>query len=166
MEALEVWPENNAVAHSCLQCLVALCKDNAMMKANVTVAALRPVIRVLQEGGARYAIAERGFTLLAVLQVLLRRIWPCLCSTAFCVKLLHAHVLSEHQCVCNACCCISASLRSQRMTLPELRGQREGNGGGMSMHAMACSSRMCSNDRHVSDVLTATHAARRLGGTT
>lgn len=69
VEALEVWPDSNKVAHACLQCLVALCKDNAMMKANVTVAALKPVIRVLQEGGARYAIAERGFTLLAVLQV-------------------------------------------------------------------------------------------------
>lgn len=69
VEALDVWPDNHAVAHSCLQCLVALCKDNAMMKANVTVAALRPVVRVLQHGGARFAIAERGFTLLAVLQV-------------------------------------------------------------------------------------------------
>lgn len=69
VEALDVWPDNHAVAHCCLQCLVALCKDNAMMKANVTVAALKPVIRVLQDGGARFAVAERGFTLLAVLQV-------------------------------------------------------------------------------------------------
>lgn len=67
--ALEAWPHSNLTCHATLQCLVALCKDNAMMKANMTVTALKPVLQVLHTCGSCSAIAERGFTLLAVLQV-------------------------------------------------------------------------------------------------
>jgi hypothetical protein len=67
--ALEAWPNSDLTCHATLQCLVALCKDNAMMKANVTVTALKPVLQVLRACGSCSAIAERGFTLLAVLQV-------------------------------------------------------------------------------------------------
>jgi gentisate 1,2-dioxygenase len=67
--ALEVWPQCHLTCHATLQCLVALCKDNAMMKANMTVTALEPVLHILQTCGSSSSIAERGFTLLAVLQV-------------------------------------------------------------------------------------------------
>lgn len=67
--ALEAWPHSDFTCHATLQCLVALCKDNAMMKANMTVTALKPVLQVLHTCGSCSAIAERGFTLLAVLQV-------------------------------------------------------------------------------------------------
>ena len=75
MGALEVWPHSDLTCHATLQCLVALCKDNAMMKANMTVTALKPVLQVLHTCGSCSAIAERGFTLLAVLQVCF--LWLC-----------------------------------------------------------------------------------------
>eukprot|EP00892_Ulva_mutabilis_P009573 jgi/Ulvmu1/6989/UM033_0047.1 len=118
VEALEVWPQSNAVAHACLQCLVALCKDNAMMKANVTVAALKPVIRVLQEGGARYAIAERGFTLLAVLQAGgdhlndgVRRLLAEAGLQGAAVKALRVHAAGDERALTAVCFAIAMILR-------------------------------------------------------
>ena len=68
LEAMALWPRAEAVHHACLQCLVALCKDNAMMKAHVAVVALPATLASLSTHAASPAVVERGFTLLGVLQ--------------------------------------------------------------------------------------------------
>lgn len=68
LEAMAFWPRAEAVHHACLQCLVALCKDNAMMKAHVAVVALPATLASLSTHAASPAVVERGFTLLGVLQ--------------------------------------------------------------------------------------------------
>jgi hypothetical protein len=118
VEALETWPTVNAVCHACLQCLVALCKDNAMMKANVTVAALKPALQVLKGGGARSAIAERGFTLLAVLQAggdhlndgVRRLLWEAGLQDAA-VKALRMHGGGDERALTAVCFAIAMFLR-------------------------------------------------------
>jgi hypothetical protein len=68
VEAMTLWPRAAGVHHACLQCLVALCKDNAMMKAHVAVTALDATLTSLATHVSVPAVAERGFTLLGVLQ--------------------------------------------------------------------------------------------------
>ena len=63
-----------------------------MMKANMTVTALKPVLQVLHTCGSCSAIAERGFTLLAVLQVCWSGSGCGVCHrTARLISMLHAH---------------------------------------------------------------------------
>ena len=69
VDALKLWPRAPAVAHAALQCLVALCKDNAMMKAHVTATALPSALAALRQHAGCPHVVERAFTLLGVLQV-------------------------------------------------------------------------------------------------
>ena len=69
VRAMSAWPGAPDVHHAALQCLTALCKDNAMMKAHVTVAALPAILAALRRPQAHPVVIERGYTLLGVLQV-------------------------------------------------------------------------------------------------
>jgi hypothetical protein len=65
---MRLWPHAPTVHHAALQCLVALCKDNTMMKAHITVTALPAILASLESHPSSGPVTERGFTLLGVLQ--------------------------------------------------------------------------------------------------
>lgn len=65
---MRMWPQAAELHHALLQTLVALCKDNSMMKAHITVTACPTLRASLTAHAASGAVADRGFTLLGVLQ--------------------------------------------------------------------------------------------------